>query len=429
LEKLKTNMIEVVLLKSFLLLISFLGMVFFSLSETALTSLTKDRIKKIILTEEGKNLKMWLHSPQEILTSILVGNNISVIFATVIVISISLDLSRISNLDFKKISFILTALFIFFTLLFGEIIPKSYAKYNPEKLSLFSIPILKIFVGIFSPLSKFVFFVSRLCLSLFNADISSKDFRFTKRYIEEVMEGGFEDGVIKPLEKEMVSKLLDLPDKEIRHIMIPEPEIDAIGLNWDKKEVESLIMEKKHSRFPIYKNNLDEIIGLIYTKDLIVMYGNPRVFVLEDFLREVEFVPETMKVLDLLKQFRKGKEHMAVVVDEYGTVTGLITLEDILEEVTGEIWDEFDEPEKEGIIRLSNNVFIIDALSQIDDVSEVLGLDIPYEDFSTIGGFVIGLFGYLPEKGEEIMYKNLKIKVLEGDSRRIKKLRIERTNG
>jgi len=379
LEKLKTNMIEVVLLKSFLLLISFLGMVFFSLSETALTSLTKDRIKKIILTEEGKNLKMWLHSPQEILTSILVGNNISVIFATVIVISISLDLSRISNLDFKKISFILTALFIFFTLLFGEIIPKSYAKYNPEKLSLFSIPILKIFVGIFSPLSKFVFFVS--------------------------------------------------PDKEIRHIMIPEPEIDAIGLNWDKKEVESLIMEKKHSRFPIYKNNLDEIIGLIYTKDLIVMYGNPRVFVLEDFLREVEFVPETMKVLDLLKQFRKGKEHMAVVVDEYGTVTGLITLEDILEEVTGEIWDEFDEPEKEGIIRLSNNVFIIDALSQIDDVSEVLGLDIPYEDFSTIGGFVIGLFGYLPEKGEEIMYKNLKIKVLEGDSRRIKKLRIERTNG
>ncbi|RLD16809.1 MAG: hypothetical protein DRI36_05140, partial [Caldiserica bacterium] len=402
-------MTGLLLLKLLIILLSFIGMAFFSSSETALTSLSRRDLKRIIL-EKKSSLREYLENPRYFLTTILFGNNISVILGTVFVISLSFDISKNYGFEYKEVASILTGVFIFFTLLIGEIIPKTYGRFYRFTWSIKVIPVLVFFGRVLKIFVSVIFFISRFFLRIFGVEIK-EDVAFSRVDLKSIFEFARRESILGETEKELLSKLLEFPQKEVRHVMIPRHHIDAIDINWKIERIEKEITEKKHSRFPVYERNIDNIIGFIYVKDFLYLMKNRNLILLKDILRDIEFVPETMKIEKLLEEFRKKRMHIACVVDEYGMISGIVTLEDILEEITGEIWDEYDIPEGSSIYRISKNVYIVEAEEEIDRVREVLNVEIPYEDFSSIGGFVIGLFGYLPEKGEEIEYKNLKIKV------------------
>ena len=244
--------------------------------------------------------------------------------------------------------------------------------------------------------------------------------------IEEMLD--VEDAGIEKDEKDMIKGIFGLGETPVKSIMVPRTDVVAISVDEPKGEVLKKVVQSGHSRIPVYEGTIDNVIGFLYVKDLLtfLVKGNGS-FDIKKMLRPVLFVPEGKKIDELLKEFQNKKTHIAVVVDEYGGMSGIVCLEDILEEIVGEIQDEYDNEEEE-IKKLSEDTFLCDARVLVSDINEELGLELPVEKSETLGGFVFNLFGKIPQKGEKISYNNVEFTIERIDGRKIKRIKVRKVH-
>jgi len=411
---------EVITLLGFILLSAF-----FSSAETALFSLNKLQLKKIQKEEENnwrvKSMIRLLDDPQRTLISILIGNMFVNITASSLATYLAIKL--IGDIGIG----IASGIMIFTILVFGEIVPKSLAVVNAENISKrVARPIEIISIGLF-PLIK-VFKAVIIVLYYF---IGKKSTREKKEITEEdlitLIDAGKDEGVIEEEENEMIRNIFDFSDTMVKEVMIPRVDMACIPSDTKLNSILKLIKKVGHSRIPVYEETIDNIIGILYAKDLLGIYErwyiSKEKFDLKQIIRKTYFVPENKKIDDLLDIFQKDKIQIAIAIDEYGGTAGLITMEDVVEEVVGEIIDEYDKEIKLFEITEDNTV-IADGNIDIEKINEILNIDIPENGFETLGGFIFDLLGKVPIKGEKIKYHNLQIVIEKVVKNRIRRVRI-----
>jgi CBS domain containing-hemolysin-like protein len=317
---------------------------------------------------------------------------------------------------------IATAIMTILVLIFGEITPKSIAKQRSEGVSLKVSGIVNILVKILRPFVAIFTFISSTVLKLFGGDLNKDQPFITQEELKTMVDVGEEEGVLEEEEKEMIFNVFEFGDIQVKDVMVQRVDIVALGLDSTYEDVIDIIKEEQFSRIPVYNESIDDIIGIMYVKDLILL-NNKDNFKVQDCIREAYYTFEFKKVTELFKEMKKSRNHMAVVLDEYGGTVGIVTIEDLLEEIVGEIEDEYDELEEE-IEVVKEDEYIVDGRIRLDDLSELIGVKMESEEFDSIGGFVIGQLGRIPEPKEEVSYENMRFVVEEIDKNRIKKVRI-----
>ena len=345
------------------LVLLFLTM-FFTASETALTALRRTQIKRLIKEKGCKGLSAWLKNPNSLLASTLIGINLSVIGVTVIGTTIALDLSGLFGIAPALALTVSTIIIMVLVLIFADITPKAYARRNAQKVAVKIINPLRVVVFLFSPVVWIFTFGANLVIKIFGGKSLKEQPLFAFEEIKGLIALGAKEGVIASVEEKMLSQIMEFGSTVVREVMLPRVDMKMLDINIGEKKLVKDAMELRHSRIPVYRENHDNIIGILYVKDLLhylaYLAGGEDIDV-EKILRQPYFVPETMSVGVLLRKFRIGREHIAVVVDEYGVTAGLITIEDIVEEITGEIFDEYDIKETR-IIKIDDKNWEIDAI-------------------------------------------------------------------
>ncbi|MCK4433557.1 MAG: HlyC/CorC family transporter, partial [Methanomicrobia archaeon] len=308
----------------------------------------------------------------------------------------------------------------FLILVFGEITPKSYAIRKAESLALFVAPLFDFLSKIFYPINIAFNGISNLFLGKNVKNTPT----FTEDEIKTLIDVGEEEGTIAEDEKEMITSIFEFGDTRIKEIMVPRVDIVCAEAEETLKEVLNKAIKAGCSRLPVYKDTVDNIVGILYVKDLLKYLKDGNFNVSADKIkREAYFIPETKRADDLLREMQKKRVHMAIVISEYGGVMGLVTLEDLLEEIVGEIFDEYDVAEDE-IARIDENTVIVDARLAIDELNEKMSLKLPNESFDTLAGFMMEYLDKVPEEGEEVEYENDKFIIEKMDEKKISKVRI-----
>lgn len=369
---------------------------FFSSAETSLTMANKIRMRS--LADEGnKRAKMvlWLseHSSQ-MLTAILIGNNVVNLSASSLTTSIAYKFGGSAIV-------IANAAITILILLFGEITPKATATLYPEKVSLIYSPIIKTFTRIMTPLIFLINLLSRGVLALLHIDPSAQSRTMTESELRTIVDVSHEDGVIESEEKEMIYNVFDLGDAKAKDVMVPRVHVTFADINSTYDELINIFREDKFTRLPIYEDTTDNVVGTINMKDLL-LYDNTKEFHIRDILRDAYFTYEYKNISELLVEMREAKFNIAIVLDEYGETAGLITLEDILEEIVGEIHDEYDEDEEDDVRELGTNEYIVEGSTNLDDLNDELGLQMESDDYDSLGGFIIEKLDRLPSEGDEV---------------------------
>ena len=326
------------------------------------------------------------------------------------------------------IAFALAFLIItFLHVVVGELVPKGIALGYSETVALaVSAPVRGFFV-LFKPLIWVLQRSTEVVLRAFGLEPPGGDMEvYSEAELKMLLSRSREEGEIEPQEQEMLYKVFDFADKEVSAVMVPRPEVVALSVELPPEEALAAMIESPYTRYPVYRGSLDQVIGMIHVRDLfsaIVDRGIAGVE-LETLVRPAHIVPETKDLAALLAEFRRTNQHMAIVVDEYGDLEGIVTLEDLLEEIVGEIEDEFDLPD-ESVERLPDGRMRIDGTFPIDDFNEQFGRELPIEDYHTVGGFVFGLLGRAPERGDEVEHDGTRFKVLEVEGSRIERLEVQ----
>ena len=403
---------------------------FFSGSEVALFSLKREKFKKQnakrkLIIGYVDNL---LDNPKRLLVTILVGNTFVNVAASIIGVAISLELAPlfgVSNEVAITSQIILLTLLI---LLFGELLPKVYAAKNPGKFVLKTIIPIYWANVLFYPLAETITEFIKLSFSKLKFDKTKTVLK--KGEITELTEFSHEKGAIEDEEQELIQGIVSFRSIEAGEIMTPRVDIKAISTEESLQYVISTINETGHSRFPLYKDDLDTIKGIIYAKDILPFVKNPQkgeTLSLTSIARQTLFIPKSKKISDLMRQFQKKKMHIAIVVDEYGGTAGLITLEDIVEEVVGDIWDEYDK-EEDQIKKISADKYLVLGKTSVDELNEFFNENVikQEEGFETVGGFILTNAGSIPEEGYTFIKNNYKFTVREITGKRIRKILIEK---
>ncbi len=369
---------------------------FFSSAETALTTVSK--IKMRSLAEDGNKRAATVlditenHSPK-MLSAILIGNNIVNLYAA------SLTTTLAYRLGGAMVS-IATGILTVAILIFGEITPKNAATINSSKLSLAYIPIIKIFMTVMTPVIFIVNILSRGVLFLLRIDPNAKNNTMTEDELRTIVDVSHEDGVIESEEKEMIYNVFDLGDARAKDVMVPRVHVTFADVNSTYHELLDIFKEDKYTRLPVYEDTTDNVIGTINMKDLL-LFDNREHFHVRDILREAYFTYEYKSISELLVEMRDASFNIAIVLDEYGETAGLITLEDILEEIVGEIHDEYDENEENFVQKVNDLEYIVEGSLSLDDLNDRLDLELESEDYDSLGGFLIQRLDRLPEVGDE----------------------------
>lgn len=401
----------------------------FSSSETAFTAINRIRLKRQFEKDKPKQtetVERLIEEPSQLITAILIGNNFCNVACSALGTTIIIDIFR--NLNINNLAIIMPVITVVVTvllLIFGEITPKTLALKEPERLAVLSSKFIAPLIVILSPVIK----VFELFNKLINKILRTKDQLSNKSLsIDELklmVDISHDDGVIEDEKNKMLTSIFEFSDTIVREIMTPRT--DAICIS-DKETVQNaihLIVNEGHSRIPVYEEKMDNIVGIIYAKDLLTVSKESTKTNIRKFMRDAVFIPEYKLVEDLLQQMKNSKLHMAIVVDEHGGMSGLVTLEDIIEEILGEIQDEFDQDEKKECIEISPNNYDVDAKINIRELEDIIEVSFPDdEDFDTLGGFVLSLKGSFPAKNEIIHYENIDILVKEIKKRRIIRLEI-----
>jgi CBS domain containing-hemolysin-like protein len=321
---------------------------------------------------------------------------------------------------------IATTIFVTFSLA----IPHAWAKYAGEKILSRTYKSLIFFSFIVSPILYIFRLYDGFVRRLAGITESTPEEQHEEKQEEFItgLEQHRTEGVLDEEEQEMIENVLELTNSTADEIMTPRTDIIAVEVNADLQKVLDTIANAGHTRVPVYQDNIDNIIGLVYAKDLLPEIGkNPADFKLQDKIREAYFVPETKPLRVLLHEFQNQKLHIAVVLDEYGGTAGIVTLEDILEELVGEITDEYEEMPSEPIKQIDQNTIETDARTSVDDLNDEFELNLPEdEDYETIGGFVFSRLGYIPKTGETFDYENLKFTIASAETRKIKRIKIQK---
>lgn len=400
----------------FCLLVLLLGFsAFFSASETALFSLDSIKIKR--LGQEGKSTALivkLLENPMRCLTTILAGNTLTDVALSSIITALFIHFLGSGALSLS------IGLTTFIILIFGEVTPKTIAIHNNEKLSYLVAGPLYVFGRLIAP---FLFLATRVCdaiIGFFHLNLKNEP-TLTEEEFRTVMEVGHRYGVVGKSEKEMVVSILELTTTTAQEIMTPRTDIRAVSSEWSQERAIEFIRQAKHSKLPVYKGNYDNILGVVYAKELFLESAKAYA----DLLKPVMFVPATKKISELIKEFYRLKCKMAMVVDEYGGTSGLVTLQDILEEIFGEINDEFKAKE-DLVSALESGKFRISGKAPVYRVNEDCALSIPQGDYETIAGYLLDILGKIPQEGEQVRTKDGIFTVEKIMGRRIRSVLLEK---
>ncbi len=371
---------------------------FFSGSETALFSLTRFQVRKLSAThpKQGKIVSRLLSRPRRTLTTILTGNMLVNVAAS----------SMVSMLFIKKFKETgvgpAIGLMTFLLLIFGEITPKTYAVRHALKVSAFAAWPLDILAMILYPLRQVLAGITNVFMRLAIRKKVTKKPYLTEKELKTMIDVGEQDGVIEEDEKEMIQAVFEFDETEVSEVMIPRVDMLSVEGTDSVEELIQLMRKTRHTRIPVYEETIDNILGVIYTREFLVEEATE----LRSFIRPIIFVPETMKLDDVFLEFQSKKKNIAIIVDEYGGTSGLITMEDILEEIVGEIYDEFDTPEEE-IKKVSPNTYIVKGGVSLRDLNEELELDLPLEEADTLAGFLLEHLERFPKPQEKIKTGNI----------------------
>jgi putative hemolysin len=327
----------------------------------------------------------------------------------------------------RSATVVLTLVAAFFTMTFGELIPYSYAQRHPGKAVVFVAMPIGWFVSVFSGLATIALGVSNLLVKPFGLTATFAAPLITEEELRTLLEASAESGAIEEEEKEIIRNVISFGDTDVRQVMTPRIDMTAAEAGIDINALVELIVESGHSRIPIYEGTVDSIVGIVHAKDLLLALARgEQDLTIRNVARAPLFVSENKRVDDLLEQFRIANMPIAIVQDEYGGTAGLVTIEDLLEELVGEIKDEYDT--EEPLMRIvDRNTVFVDGRMSISDINEELDLDIPKNDFDTIGGFVFGLFGHQPHINESLTYDSVAFTVTQTDGRRIQEVRLDLT--
>ncbi|MBR6616299.1 MAG: HlyC/CorC family transporter [Oscillospiraceae bacterium] len=389
---------------------------YFSATETAFSCLNRIRVKN---KAENGNKKAALvlkltDKYDEMLSTILVGNNIFNILCSSVATLLFVDLLKDPDLGATVSTVVITILL----LIFGEISPKSIAKEHPESFAMFSAPFLRFLMFILTPVS-FVFKLWQKILSMIFK--SSDDQGITEEELLTIVDEAEQGGGIDKDESELIRSAIEFNELEVRDIFTPRIDISAIPSNITKDDAAKVFSETGYSRLPVYEDSLDNIIGILYLKDFY-NYAYNRKTEIQSIIKPVIYVPRSKKISDLRKELQQQQLHIAVVTDEFGGTVGIVTLEDILEELVGEIWDEHDEIIRE-ISKVEENKYIVSGKANIEKVFETLDMDSDFEAI-TVGGWVMEILEKIPSTGESFSYQNLQVQVLKMMGRRIEQVEI-----
>ncbi len=393
---------------------------FFSASEIALLSLGRINLHKMVKekTKNSKLISKLLDDPNRLLITILIGNNLVNVSASALATSIGIFLFGSFGIG------IAVGVMTFLILLFGEILPKSYAIHNKEKFATFSSGPIYFMQRVQSPLIKLMAYILNKFMDYYGLSDTEKAL-VTEEEVKSAVIVGMQDGAIDPEEKEMIHNVFEFDDTEVQEVMVARTNMRCLEKSTPMADVLKFLDETNFSRIPVYEENRDKVIGILYAKDLLKYVGKDiDSVVLEKIVKPALFVPETKKIDELLKVFKSKKVHMAIVVDEYGGVAGLVTLEDLLEELVGEIYDETD-VSKNMIRKIDKKTFLVDGETEIEDVENRLKVKLAFDDsdFDTISGLVLHVLGRVPVEGEDVIFDKMSIHVEKMDRQKIVSLK------
>lgn len=410
-----------IIIKFIIFLFFMLMAAFFSAAETAITSLTSSNIRRI---KERYNklyryFAYWEQYPDDVITTMIVWMNLSVVAIGVSTTSMGLDIINLYNLDKALWISIIPVIAIVVTLIFTNLIPKSFGRYKADKFAIKALPIVIKFTHITRYVNDFLVSISNDILKLFGRKTQEP-----KLMQPDEVEFLLSNENVSPLSKmsrSIINRIIEFRKTKITQVMISKSEILAVNIEQPREKLMSEIIDTQFSRIPVYRDSIDNIIGIVTAKDIAMAWRNGEVLAIEDLIRPVYYVPETAYVKQILLEFKKGKDHMAIVVDEFGSTIGLVTMEDLLEEIVGEVWDEYDE--KDGNIKkLTNGKYLINGFESISDVNDELKLNIPENHFSTINGWVLEHFGYIPRKYEKFTWNNLEVEIESVEPKKVRRI-------
>ena len=424
-----------------LILILTLINAFFSASEMAIVSLNKNKIK--VLAEEGnKNailIERLLQEPTKFLSTVQVGITLASFFSSA---SAATGISNVfgNSLETLNIPYaheisliVVTIILSYITLVFGELLPKRLALQNSQKIAMYAVKPIMLISKITIPFVKLLSISTNFLIRLFNVNSKNLEEKVSKEEIKSLVDVGQEHGVINETEKDMINSIFEFDDKLAKEVMTPRTNVYMINIDDCANTYLNSLLNEKYSRIPIFQENIDNIIGILYMKDFLceaykVGFDNVN---LRNILHTPYFVPEMKNIDELFKELQISRKHMAILIDEYGGFSGIVTIEDLIEEVMGDIGDEFDD-EEILLKNISKNTFLASCLISINELNEKLhiNLDLESDDYDTLGGFIIKLIGYIPKKDDDciVNYKNIIFKIKEVNKKRIVKVEITINN-
>lgn len=428
-----------ILFNIILLFVLILCNAFFAMSEIAVISLNDTKIKK--MAEEGNKKARAIckltKEPSKFLATIQVGVTLSGFFASAVAADSFVDkIMPLISITFIPentlrmiILVIITLLLSYFTLVLGELVPKRIAMNRSESLAFRIVGILTFLYKAMKPFVALLAFSTNLVLRLFGIGPDSESEEVTEEEIRMMVDVGNEKGVIEESQKEMINNVFEFDDRTVGDVMTHRTDVIAVEVDASIQDIVYLAINEGFSRIPVYEDTLDNITGVIYVKDFLCLVGCDKStdFHIQDFLRPVLYVPESKRCGELFIEFQQKKAHMAIVVDEYGGTSGLVTMEDLLESIVGNIQDEYDQEEEE-ISKIDEDTYIIDGSTDLEEVEELLGFQIDGEDelsYDTLGGLITDLLGRIPGDDEQpsVSFKNIQFSVLKVEDRRILKVK------
>lgn len=390
----------------------------FSSSETAITSVSKIKVRQLD-QKDNKNahlLKKLHDNMQTTISTILIGNNIVNIAAS------SIATILFTNIFHQNGALISTVVMTVFVLIFGEVLPKTIAQYKNKSVALKFSRFIYFLTLVFKPIVKVLNLLTRLIIKLFVGEDEDSS-TLTEEELKTLVEVSEEEGVLKNQETEIMINALELKETLAVDIMTPRTSMASVDIEDAESDLKEIIKNITYSRIPVYEDNIDDIIGVLHIKELAhKIIEDDRDFKVRDILKPAFYAYEYIPVVDLFKQMRTKNISISIIIDEYGGTSGIVTMEDILEELVGEIDDEYDN-EKE-VTKLSDNEYLVDPEMRIDEVNERFDLDIQSDKFDSIGGFVIELLDRMPKSKDEVEFENLKFVVVNVDKRKITQLMI-----
>lgn len=423
----------------FILIILIALNAFFASSEIALISLNDNKVRK--MAEEGHKKAQLIHNltsePSRFLATIQIGITLAGFLASAFASETFADrlVSLAGSLGvpvpasvIKVISVtIITIILSYFTLVMGELVPKRLAMQKPEQIAMFAVGPLSVLAKLSSPFVRFLTLSTNFFIRLMGGNPDANEEEITEEEIRMMVDVGEEKGVIQETEKEMINNIFEFDNTRVSEIMTHRTDIIALSLDSPLEDALELVSSEKFSRVPIYEESIDNIVGILSVKDLFhyLKSNHQEPFSLSAIIRRPYFIPESKMTDELFREMKKNKVHMAVAIDEYGGTAGIVTMEDLLEEIVGNIFDEYDDDEEKEVEKIDDNTYLFDGSTSLDNVAEHLEVDLPIEEYDTLSGFLMGQLGRIPDKGEnpQIEFDDVVFKVEKVEEKRISKVK------